>query len=58
MNISGLLCASYLVLLMNRVNIENDVFSEETDSNALNLVYDSNGDNSESFEESGPRPYQ
>ena len=43
---------------MNRVNIENEVFSEETDSNALNLVYDSSGDNSESFEESGPRPYQ
>ena len=36
----------------------DDVFSEETDSNALNLVYDSNGDNSESLEESGQRPYQ
>ena len=34
-----------------------DVFSEESDSNVLNL-YDSDGDNSELFEDSGPRPYQ
>ncbi|KAK2556982.1 hypothetical protein P5673_020826 [Acropora cervicornis] len=34
-----------------------DVFSEESDSNVLNL-YDSDGDNSELLEDSGPRPYQ
>ena len=35
----------------------DDVLSEESDSNALNL-YDSDGNNSEPFVESGPRPYQ
>ena len=34
-----------------------DVFSGESDSNVLNL-YDSDGDNSELFEDSGARPYQ
>ena len=33
-----------------------DVFSEESDSNALGLVYDSDGDNPESLGESGPHP--
>ena len=33
----------------------DDVLSEESDSNALN---DSDGNNSEPFVESGPRPYQ
>ena len=33
-----------------------DVFSEESDSNALSLVHDSDGDNPESLGESGPRP--
>ena len=33
-----------------------DVFSEDSDSNALSLVYDSDGDNPESSEESGTRP--
>ena len=32
------------------------VFSEDSDSNALSLVYDSDGDNPESSEESGTRP--
>ena len=32
------------------------VFSEDSDSNALSLVYDSDGDNPESLGESGPRP--
>ena len=31
-------------------------FSEESDTNALNLVYDSDGDNPESLRESRPRP--
>ena len=31
-------------------------FSEESDTNALNLVYDSDGDNPESLGESRPRP--
>ena len=35
----------------------DDVLSEESDSNALNL-YDSDWNNSEPFVESGPRPYQ
>ena len=35
----------------------DDVLSEDSDSNALNL-YDSDGNNSEPFVESGPRPYQ
>ena len=35
-----------------------DVFSEDSDSNALSLVYDSDGDNPESLGESGPRPSQ
>ena len=35
----------------------DDVLSEESDSNALNL-YDSDGNNSEAFVESGSRPYQ
>ena len=35
-----------------------DVFSEDSDSNALSLVNDSDGDNPESLGESGPRPYQ
>ena len=34
-----------------------DVLPEESNSNVLNL-YDSDGDNSELFEDSGPRPYQ
>ena len=34
-----------------------DVFSEESDLNVLNL-YDSDGDNSELLENSGPSPYQ
>ena len=34
----------------------DDVLSEESDSNALNL-YDSDGNNSEPFVESGSRPY-
>ena len=33
-----------------------DVFSEESDSNALGLVYDSDGDNPESLGESGLHP--
>ena len=33
-----------------------DVFSEESDSNALSLAHDSDGDNPESLGESGPRP--
>ena len=33
-----------------------DVFSEDSDSNALTLVHDSAGDNPESLGESGPRP--
>ena len=33
-----------------------DVFSEESDANALSLVHDSDGDNPESLGESGPRP--
>ena len=33
-----------------------DVFSEDSDSNALSLVHDSDGDNPESLRESGPRP--
>ena len=33
-----------------------DVFSEDSDSNALSLVHDSAGDNPESSGESGPRP--
>ena len=33
-----------------------DVFSEESDSNALGLVYDSDGNNPESLGESGPHP--
>ena len=33
-----------------------DVFSEDSDSNALSLVHDSAGDNPESLGESGPRP--
>ena len=32
------------------------VFSEDSDSNALSLVYDSDGDNPESSEESGTLP--
>ena len=32
------------------------VFSEDSDSNALSLVYDSDGDNPESSGESGTRP--
>ena len=35
-----------------------DVFSEDSDSNALSLVYESNGDNPESLGESGPCPLQ
>lgn len=35
----------------------DDVLSEGSDSNALNL-YDSDGDDSEPLGESGPRPYQ
>ena len=38
-------------------NSSDDVFSEESDSNALNS-YDSNGDTSEPLGESGPSPYQ
>ena len=34
----------------------DDVFSEDSDSNALSLVDDSTGDNPESSGESGPRP--
>ena len=33
-----------------------DVFSEDSDSNALSLVHDSDGDNPECLRESGPRP--
>ena len=33
-----------------------DVFSEDSDPNALSLVHDSAGDNPESSGESGPRP--
>ena len=33
-----------------------DVFPEDSDSNALSLVYDNEGDNPESLGESGPRP--
>ena len=33
-----------------------DTFSEDSDSNALSLVGDSDGDNPESLGESGPRP--
>ena len=33
-----------------------DIFSEDSDSNALSLVRDSDGDNPESLGESGPRP--
>ena len=33
-----------------------DVFSEDSDSNALSVVHDSDGDNPESLGESGPRP--
>ena len=33
-----------------------DVFPEDGDSNALSLVYDSDGDNPESLGESGPHP--
>lgn len=35
----------------------DDVFLVESDSNALNL-YDRDGDNSEPYGESEPRPYQ
>ena len=35
-----------------------DVFSEDSDSNALSLVYESDDDNPESPGESGPRPPQ
>ena len=35
-----------------------DVFSEDSDWNALSLVYDSDGDNPESSGESGTRPQQ
>ena len=33
-----------------------DVFSEDSDSNALSLEHDSDGINPESLGESGPRP--
>ena len=33
-----------------------DVFPEDSDSNALSLVYDSDGDNPEFLGESRPRP--
>ena len=33
-----------------------DVFSEDSDSNALSLVHDSDEDNPESLRESGSRP--
>ena len=33
-----------------------DVFPEDSDSNALSLVYDSDGDNPEFLGESKPRP--
>ena len=33
-----------------------DVFSEDSDSNALSLVNESDGNNPESLGESGPRP--
>ena len=33
-----------------------DVFPEDSDSNALSLVYDIEGDSPESLGESGPRP--
>ena len=33
-----------------------DIFSEDSGSNALSLVHDSDGDNPESSGESGPRP--
>ena len=33
-----------------------DVFSEDSDSNALSVVHDSDGDNPESLGESGQRP--
>ena len=33
-----------------------DVFSEDSDSNALSLEHDSDGNNPESLGESGPRP--
>ena len=33
-----------------------DVFSEDSDSNALRLVHDSDGDNPKSLGESGPCP--
>ena len=32
-----------------------DIFSEDSDSNALSLVHDSDGDNPESSGEYGPR---
>ena len=32
------------------------VFSEDSNSNALSLVYESDGNNPESLGESGPRP--
>ena len=40
---------------VSSVSLE-DVFSEDSDSNALSLVHDSDGDNPESSGESGPRP--
>ena len=33
-----------------------DVFSEDSNSNALSIVYESDGNNPESLGESGPRP--
>ena len=40
---------------VSSVSLE-DVFSEDSESNALSLVHDSDGDNPESLRESGPRP--
>ena len=40
----------------NSSSSADDVFLEGSDSNALRLVYGSDGDNPESLGESGPRP--
>ena len=42
----------------NSSSSADDVFSEASDSNALRLVYGSDGNNPESLGESGPRPQQ
>ena len=46
-----------LVWQLVQVVVVRTMFCQESDSNALNL-YDSDGNNSEPFVESRPRPYQ